>query len=71
MPDGSTLMIGGWKIIEDEDYDSGIPFLNKVPILNFFVSRKGKFLEKKKLVVLVRAKIWIPEEHEPVLGMAR
>lgn len=71
MPDGSTLMIGGWKIVDDQDLDSGIPFLNKVPILNFFVSRKGKFLEKKKLVVLVRAKIWIPEEHEPVLGMAR
>jgi type II secretory pathway component GspD/PulD (secretin) len=68
MPDGATLMLGGWKLIEDQDLDSGIPYLNKIPGLTFLFSRKGKFTNKQKLVILVRGKIVIPEEYEPVLS---
>ena len=71
MPDGATLMIGGWKVSEDRDLKSGVPFLNQIPIINFFFERKGKFLNKKKLLILVRAKIVIPEEGEPVFGLGR
>ena len=71
MPDGATLMIGGWKLNEDRDLQSGVPFLNQIPILSFFFSRKGKFLNKQKLIILVRAKILIPEEGEPVFGLGR
>ncbi|MBI4879628.1 MAG: hypothetical protein HY812_08225 [Planctomycetes bacterium] len=71
MPDGSTLMIGGWKVNEDRDLESGVPFLSKVPILSFFFTRKGKFLSKEKLIILVRARIIIPEEGEPAFGLGR
>ncbi len=67
MPDGSTLMIGGWKVNEDRDLVSGVPFLMHIPGLAPFFSRKGKFLNKQKLVILVKAQIVIPEESEPVL----
>lgn len=70
MPDGATLMLGGWKLIEDQDINSGIPYLNKIPILNVLFSRKGKYLNKQKLVILVRAKIVIPEEYEPAVTPA-
>ncbi len=65
MPDGATLLIGGWKIADDQDFESGIPFLNKIPLISFLATRKGKFLNKKKLMVLVHAQIVIPEEGEP------
>ena len=67
MPDGATLMLGGWKVIEDQDLDSGIPYLNKIPILSFFFGRKGKYLNKQKLVILVKAEIVVPEESEPAV----
>jgi general secretion pathway protein D len=67
MPDGATLMLGGWKLIEDQDFDSGIPFLNKIPVLSFIFGRKGKFLNKQKLVIMVKARIVIPEEAEPAM----
>lgn len=65
MPDGSTLMIGGWKVVGDQDFDTGIPFVNKIPILNTLLGRKGKYLNKQKLVILIKATIVIPEENEP------
>lgn len=71
VPDGSTLLIGGWRLSEDRDLDSGVPFLNQIPIISFFFSRKGKFLNKQKLLILVRAKIVVPEEGEPVFGLGR
>ncbi len=72
MPDGSTIMIGGWKVNEDRDLESGIPFLNQIPILSAIFSRKGKFLNKQKLVILVKAKILVLEEGEPLAsGFAR
>lgn len=70
MPDGATLILGGWKLVEDQDFNSGIPYLNKIPILNVLFTRKGKYLNKQKLVILVRAKIVIPEEWEPAVTPA-
>jgi len=67
MPDGATLMIGGWKVNEDRDLGSGVPFLMNIPGLSPFFSRKGKFLNKEKLLILVKAKIVIPEESEPIV----
>lgn len=71
MPDGSTLMIGGWKVIEDQDFQSGIPFLNRIPLLGVLFERKGKFLDKRKLLILVKAQIVISKEHEPTYGLGR
>ena len=65
MPDGGTLLLGGMKFYEEQDVDSGIPILKDIPILSFFFSRKGKYTNLRDLLVLLRAKIVIMEEHEP------
>lgn len=65
MPDGGTVMLGGLKISEKKDQRSGIPFLNKIPVLSFFFDRKGTFISNRKLLILITAQIVIPEEHEP------
>lgn len=65
IPDGATLMLGGMKSLVDKRLDSGIPFLKELPLVSFLSSRKGTETSKTKVMVLVRAKIIIPEEYEP------
>jgi type II secretory pathway component GspD/PulD (secretin) len=65
MPDGGTILLGGFKVHENQDFRSGVPILNKIPILSFLFERKGTFVSNRKLLILIKAKIIIPTEHEP------
>ncbi len=73
IPDGGTVMLGGTMGSKKQDQKSGVPILNKIPILSALFERKGKFISNKKLMILLRANIVIPEEVEPTnaeLGLA-
>jgi type II secretory pathway component GspD/PulD (secretin) len=65
MPDGGTVMLGGLKVSDKQDNRSGVPILNKIPIVSFFFERKGQYISNQKLLILLRADIVIPQEHEP------
>ena len=65
MPDGATVLLGGMKVHEEQDLRTGVPILNKIPIISFFFERQGTFITNRKLLVLVKASIVIPTEHEP------
>jgi general secretion pathway protein D len=65
MPDGGTLLLGGLKFFEERRLESTVPWLGDVPIVSFFLSRKGTYTEKRNLLVLIRARIVRPEENEP------
>jgi len=65
MPDGGTILLGGMKVSEKQDQRSGVPILNKIPILSALFERKGTFISNRKLLILLRANIVIPEEKEP------
>ena len=65
MPDGGTVLLGGLKLSEKKDLRSGVPLLNKIPVVSFFFERKGNYVSNRKLLVLLKAEIVIPEEHEP------
>ncbi len=65
MPDGGTVLLGGQKIHENQDLRSGVPILNKIPILSFLFERQGTFVSNRKLLILLKAKIIIPGESEP------
>ena len=65
MPDGGTLLLGGLKFYEQVDATSEIPFLSKVPVLSFLLSRKGRFVNRRNLVVLITASVVALEELEP------
>jgi general secretion pathway protein D len=65
IPDGATLMLGGMKSLVDKRLDSGIPWLKDIPLVSFLVGRKGNEMSKRKVMILVRAQIIIPEEIEP------
>ena len=73
MPDGGTVLLGGFKIHENQDLRSGVPILNKIPLVRFLFERKGNFVTNRKLLVLLKADIVILQEHEPTpaqLGLA-
>jgi len=65
MPDGATVLLGGLKISDKKDYRSGVPILNKVPLVSMLFERKGKFISNRKLLILLKADIVIPSEEEP------
>ncbi|MEN8148360.1 MAG: hypothetical protein ABFS86_00970 [Planctomycetota bacterium] len=68
MPDGGILMIGGLKFFKEENMESSVPWINQIPILSFFWSRKAQYLQRKHLIVLIKAQILVMEEHEPKYG---
>lgn len=65
MPDGGTVMLGGLKVSEKQDLRSGIPVLNKIPVVRFLFDRQGSYAANQKLLILVTANIVIPQELEP------
>jgi Flp pilus assembly secretin CpaC/tetratricopeptide (TPR) repeat protein len=65
MPDGGTVLLGGQKISDRKDLNSGVPILNKIPLVSFLFDRKGKYISNRKLLILLKASIVIPAEHEP------
>jgi type II secretory pathway component GspD/PulD (secretin) len=68
MPDGGTLMLGGIRFFRDLVAESGVPVLSKIPILSFFFSRKAKQIQRRNLLILIKAQVVVPEEHAPSLG---
>lgn len=65
MPDGGTVLLGGMKISDRQDQSSGVPILNKIPLVSFLFERQGNYVSNRKLLVLLKASIVIPIEHEP------
>ncbi len=64
VPDRGTLMITGFKDILMRDMQAGVPFLEHIPVLNFFFTRKGKVDERRRLLMLVTPEIIDLAEHE-------
>ena len=69
IPDRSTLLLGGMKISNYRNFDTGLPFFRHIPILSFLLSRKATYNSKRKVLILVKATIVIPEEQEPQLRL--
>ncbi len=71
IPDGGTLMLGGLKRSVEQQQSSGVPFLSDIPLLGSIFSRSGEYTSKRKLIILLKASIIAPEEHEPSPGFRR
>ena len=71
MPDGGTVLLGGMKVSDRQDMRSGVPILNKLPIISFLFERKGNYISNRKLLVLLKASIVIPTEREPTPAQVR
>ncbi len=64
IPDRSTLMISGFKDLEMIDAKSTVPFLEHIPVVSFFFTKKGKTDESRRLLILVTPEIIDLAERE-------
>ena len=65
LSDAVARCLGGLKESTKQDQRSGVPILNKIPLLNFLFERKGNFISNRKLLILLKAQIVILSEYEP------
>jgi len=68
IPDGGTLMIGGMKMFEEHDVESGVPVLSKVPILKRLFTNRGLKRGHSNMLILIKPTIIIQSEEEAKLG---
>jgi Flp pilus assembly secretin CpaC/tetratricopeptide (TPR) repeat protein len=66
MPDCATLLIGGLKFYEEINAESGVPFLRHIPVVSFLFTRKSRYVNRRNLIILIRACVIVLEEEEPV-----
>jgi len=57
VPNGGTVLLGGFKALNDRRYVSYIPLLGKIPIVKNLFRRRAQILEKQSLVILMTARI--------------
>jgi type II secretory pathway component GspD/PulD (secretin) len=64
VPDGGTLLLGGHKLTQEVDKESGVPILSKIPIIGKAFSNRSKIRDAKVLLILVKPTIMLQEERE-------
>jgi general secretion pathway protein D len=57
VPNGGTVLLGGFKSLNDQKFLSYIPILGKIPIINNLFRRQAQLIEKRSLVILLSARI--------------
>jgi type IV pilus assembly protein PilQ len=62
--DGQTLVLGGIYVISKSDRQSGIPYLNKIPLLGAMFRNDETSDNRKELLVFVTPTIVMPEEDD-------
>ncbi len=64
IPDGGTILIGGYHRGEDLDYTSGVPILSKIPIIGALFTEKIKANRRRVLLILIKGKITAFKQEE-------
>lgn len=64
VPDQGTILLGGQRVTNEVEVESGVPVLSKIPILNRFFSNRSKVQEESTLLILLKPTILIQNEEE-------
>lgn len=65
IPDGHSLVVGGFYGEVDSDKNNKVPLLGDIPVINFFFKSKETVKEKTSLVFIVT-----PTSYDPASGLA-
>lgn len=68
VPDGGTILLGGFKNLNEGRNEFGPPVLSKIPYINRLFTNTGYGREEQSLLFMVTPHIIIPEEEEERLG---
>ena len=64
VPDQGTVLLGGQRLINETEVETGVPVLSKIPILNRFFSNRIEAREEQTLLILIKPTILIQSEQE-------
>jgi len=64
VPDQGTILLGGQRVTNEVEVETGVPILSKIPILNRFFSNRVKSQEESTLLILLKPTILIQNEEE-------
>ncbi|MGH7244381.1 MAG: hypothetical protein ACREJD_13295 [Phycisphaerales bacterium] len=64
IPDQGTIMLGGQRIVTEQEVESGVPVLSKIPVLNRFFSNRTESKSEQTLLILYKPTILIQSEQE-------
>ena len=64
VPNGGTVLLGGFKSLSEAKYVSTLPILGQIPIIKNLFRRKAELSEKRSLVILITARIVDPRQAE-------
>ncbi len=64
VPDGGTVLLGGFKQVGEVEVEAGVPILSKIPILKRAFTNQTTVKDTRTLLILVKSKILIQQEAE-------
>ncbi len=64
VPDQGTVLLGGQRLVEEVQVETGVPVLSKIPILSRFFSNRIDVKEEQTLLILLKPTILIQNEEE-------
>jgi hypothetical protein len=64
VPDQGTIMMGGQRIKNEYEVETGVPVLSKIPIINRLFSNRIKAKDEQTLLILIKPTILIQNEQE-------
>ena len=64
IPDQGTLLLGGQRLITEQEVETGVPVLSKIPFLNRFFTNRLQIKEEQTLLILVKPTVIIQSEQE-------
>jgi len=66
IPDQGTVLLGGQRIVDELEVETGVPVLSKIPILSRFFSNRIDTKSEKTLLILLKPTILIQNEEEEI-----
>jgi len=64
IPDQGTVLLGGHRMVDELEVETGVPVLSKIPILSRFFSNRIDTKSEKTLLILLKPTILIQNEEE-------
>jgi len=64
VPDEGTILLGGQRLVNEFEVETGVPLLSKLPVLNRFFTNRIESKEEQTLLVLVKPTVLIQSEQE-------
>ena len=63
-PDQGTILLGGQRLITEQESEAGVPVLSKIPLLNRFFTNRVQSKEEQTLLILLKPTVIIQNEEE-------